>query len=201
MQNYLHFPACAIPDSGDFVKKMCIRDRSNVILPPSGLSARVTEDGKVELAWTAPQEGAPVLSDGFEDMANPNGWTIKNAGDRGWTWQEAAKNYMPYSGNYSMYMKSAWEDKHQDERLISPVFAYGRELSFWSKSIAPQKDLSLIHIYSMGSVPATMSLLCIWCMYTFRSSLLKRINSGCVAICPATKSRVLLVAATRLARI
>ena len=54
---------------------------------------------------------------------------------------------------------------------------------------------------SIGSVPATMSLLCIWCMYTFRSSLLKRINKGCVAICPATKSRVLLVAATRLARI
>ena len=126
---------------------LTVHQQSNVILPPSGLSARVTEDGKVELAWTAPQEGAPVLSDGFEDTANPNGWTIKNAGDRGWTWQEAAKNYMPYSGNYSMYMKSAWEDKHQDERLISPVFAYGRELSFWSKSIAPQKDIKDQYYY------------------------------------------------------
>ena len=126
---------------------LTVHQQSNVILPPSGLSARVTEGGKVELAWTAPQEGAPVLSDGFEDTANPNGWTIKNAGDRGWTWQEAAKNYMPYSGNYSMYMKSAWEDKHQDERLISPVFAYGRELSFWSKSIAPQKDIKDQYYY------------------------------------------------------
>lgn len=126
---------------------LTVHQQSNVILPPSGLSARVTEDGKVELAWTAPQEGTPVLSDGFEDTANPNGWVIQNAGDRGWTWQEAAKNYMPYSGNYSMYMKSAWEDAHQDERLISPVFAYGRELSFWSKSIAPQKNVEDQYYY------------------------------------------------------
>lgn len=126
---------------------LTVHQQSNVILPPSGLSARVTEDGKVELAWTAPQEGTPVLSDGFEDTANPNGWVIQNAGDRGWTWQEAAKNYMPYSGNYSMYMKSAWEDAHQDERLISPVFAYGRELSFWSKSIAPQKNVKDQYYY------------------------------------------------------
>lgn len=126
---------------------LTVHQQSNVILPPSGLSARVTEDGKVELAWTAPQEGTPVLSDGFEDTANPNGWVIQNAGDRGWTWQEAAKNYMPYSGNYSMYMKSAWEDAHQDERLISPVFASGRELSFWSKSIAPQKNVKDQYYY------------------------------------------------------
>lgn len=126
---------------------LTVHQQSNVILPPSGLSARVTEDGKVELAWTAPQEGTPVLSDGFEDTANPNGWVIQNAGDRGWTWQEAAKNYMPYGGNYSMYMKSAWEDAHQDERLISPVFAYGRELSFWSKSIAPQKNVKDQYYY------------------------------------------------------
>ena len=126
---------------------LTVHQQSNVILPPSGLSARVTEDGKAELAWTAPQEGTPVLSDGFEDTANPNGWVIQNAGDRGWTWQEAAKNYMPYSGNYSMYMKSAWEDAHQDERLISPVFAYGRELSFWSKSIAPQKNVKDQYYY------------------------------------------------------
>ena len=126
---------------------LTVHQQSNVILPPSGLSVRVTEDGKAELAWTAPQEGTPVLSDGFEDTANPNGWVIQNAGDRGWTWQEAAKNYMPYSGNYSMYMKSAWEDAHQDERLTSPVFAYGRELSFWSKSIAPQKNVKDQYYY------------------------------------------------------
>ena len=107
----------------------------------------MTEDGKVELAWTAPQEGAPVLSDGFEDTANPNGWDIQNVGDRGWTWQESAKHYEPYSGNYSMYMKESWEGVHQDVRLTSPVFVYGRELSFWSKSIAPQKNVKEQYYY------------------------------------------------------
>lgn len=120
---------------------LTVRQCSNVILPPSGLKARTTETGLVELTWTAPQEGAPVLADGFEDVSNPHGWTIRNAGDRGWTWMESAKSYLPYEGNYSMYMKSAWEDLHQDEWLVSPVFADGRELTFWSKSIAPGKNI------------------------------------------------------------
>ena len=119
-----------------------VSQQSNLILPPSGLSAQALESGGVVLAWTAPQEGAPVLSDGFEDTANPNGWAIQNApGGRGWTWQEDARNYEAYEGNYSMYMKSAWEDLHQDEHLVSPVFANGRTLTFWSKSIAPQKTI------------------------------------------------------------
>ena len=66
---------------------LAVRQQSNLILPPSGLSARVAEEGTVVLRWTAPQEGVPLLSDGFEDTANPNGWTIQNApGGRGWTW-------------------------------------------------------------------------------------------------------------------
>ncbi len=134
-------PAFTSPSDGGVKSVLTVLQQSGVILPPSGLSARVTADGEVELAWTAPREGAPVLSDGFEDTGNPNGWTIRNAGDRGWTWQEAARHYEPHGGNYSMYMKEAWEDAHQDERLSSPVFAYGTELSFWSKSIAPQKSI------------------------------------------------------------
>ena len=34
----------------------------------------------------------------------------------------------------------AWEDIHQDEYLISPVFANGKSLTFYSKSTAPQKN-------------------------------------------------------------
>lgn len=119
---------------------LTVRQLSNVILPPSGLTAATTGNGVV-LTWTAPQEGAPLLSDGFEDTANPNGWSIQNAGDRGWGWQEESKYYAPYSGHYSIYMKSAWDDIHQDERLVSPVFANGSTLKFWSKSIAPQKEI------------------------------------------------------------
>lgn len=118
-----------------------VSQQSDVLLPPSALTAAVSEDGSVKLEWAAPQEGQLILFDGFEDTENPNGWTIQNYGDRGWTWQQAEKNYMPYSGNYSMYMKSAWEDVHQDERLISPVFSNGQTLTFYSKSIAPQKTV------------------------------------------------------------
>ena len=127
---------------------LAVRQQSYLILPPSGLSAQVTEEGTVVLRWTAPQEGVPLLSDGFEDTANPNGWTIQNApGGRGWTWQEDARNYEAYEGNYSMYMKSAWEDLHQDEWLVSPVFAYGSTLTFHSRSIAPQKTVKDQYYY------------------------------------------------------
>ena len=127
---------------------LAVRQQSYLILPPSGLSARVAEEGTVVLRWTAPQEGVPLLSDGFEDTANPNGWTIQNApGGRGWTWQEDARNYEAYEGNYSMYMKSAWEDLHQDEWLVSPVFAYGSTLTFHSRSIAPQKTVKDQYYY------------------------------------------------------
>lgn len=119
---------------------LSVSQQSDIILPPTGLTARMTSEGGVALQWTAPQEGLLMLRDGFEDTANPNGWTIRNYGDRGWGWQEAAKYYMPYEGNYSLYMKSAWEDIHQDEWLISPVFAGGKTLTFYSNSIAPKKS-------------------------------------------------------------
>lgn len=123
-----------------------ISQQSNTILPPSELQA-TTGEGVVTLSWTAPQEGTPVLSEGFEDTTNPNGWTISNYNDRGWYWTESSKYYLPYSGNYSMYMKSAWEDEHQDESLTSPVFANGKILTFYSKSIAPQKTAKNQYYY------------------------------------------------------
>ncbi|MCD8318501.1 MAG: BACON domain-containing protein [Paraprevotella sp.] len=126
------------PSDGSLKSVMKVQQQSHVILPPSDLSAQ-TQNGEILLTWTAPQTGELLLSDGFEDTSNPNQWTIQNAGDRGWTWQESEKNHQPYSGNYSMYMNVSYD--HQDERLTSPVFAYGRELSFYSKSIAPQKTI------------------------------------------------------------
>ncbi len=119
---------------------LTVKQQSNLILPPSDLTA-VTENGGVKLEWTAPEEGAPTLVDGFEDTSNPNGWTIENAGDRGWTWHASDKYNPAYTGNYSMYMKSAMEDLHQDERLTSPVFANGQTLTFLSRSIAPGKTV------------------------------------------------------------
>lgn len=127
---------------------LTVRQQSRLILPPSGLTAQATDDGHVQLRWSAPLEGVPVLSDGFEDTSNPNGWTLRNEpGGRGWTWQEDARKYEAYEGSYSMYMKSAWEDLHQDEHLVSPLFANGRTLTFYSRSIAPNKTVRNQHYY------------------------------------------------------
>ncbi len=125
---------------------LTVKQQSNLILPPSDVMATLA-DGKVQLTWTAPQEGATLLADGFEDTNNPNGWTVKNAGDRGWHWYAADKYYPAMTGTYSFYMKSAWEDLHQDERLTSPSFAYGRTLTFYSRSIAPGKNLTTQFYY------------------------------------------------------
>lgn len=129
------------PSDASLKTVLKVSQQSGLVLPPSGLTAVLTAENTIELKWIAPQEGEQILSDGFENTENPNGWTIKNYGDRGWTWQAAEKNYMPYSGNYSIYMKSAWDDIHQDESLISPVFSNGKTLTFYSKSIAPQKTV------------------------------------------------------------
>ena len=133
------------PEDDSLSATITVSQQSNTILPPSELQA-VVEEGSVVISWTAPQEGTPVLSEGFEDVANMN-WTISNVNDRGWYLTESSKYYLAYSGNYSMYMKSAWEDEHQDEYLISPTFANGKVLTFYSKSTAPKKTPSYPHHY------------------------------------------------------
>lgn len=133
------------PEDDTVSATLVVSQQSNIILPPSELVA-ATEEGSVTLSWTAPQEGTPVLSEGFEDVANMN-WTISNYNDRGWYLTESSKYYLAYSGNYSMYMKSAWEDEHQDEILISPTFANGKVLTFQSKSTAPMKNPTYPHHY------------------------------------------------------
>ncbi len=118
-----------------------VRQLSNLILPPTDVKAEL-EENTVRLTWASSQEGAPLLFDGFEDTSNPNGWQIKNEGDRGWHWYPTDKYYPAHTGSYSFYMKSAWEDLHQDERLTSPSFANGHTLTFYSRSIAPQKNVA-----------------------------------------------------------
>lgn len=139
------------PSDASVETVLTVRQQSTVLQPPADVTARVEGTGVV-LEWTAPQEGTPLLSDGFEDTSNPNGWTLRNVGDRGWTWQEATRYYVPYNGNYSLYMREAWVDEHQDEWLISPVFANGQTLTFYSKSIAPQKNVQNQFYYVKVSI-------------------------------------------------
>lgn len=117
---------------------LTVDQSSNLLLPPSALEAQSTDEG-ILLTWTAPFEGQPVLTEDFENPENPNGWTITTTGNRNWQWQEAGKNTAAYEGSYSMYMPGAWDDIHQEENLISPTFAQGKTLTFYSKSIAPGK--------------------------------------------------------------
>ena len=116
-----------------------VSQRSDLIQSPSALTAK-EEGNTVVLTWVAPHEGTPALMEDFEDSGNLAKWTIKNEGNRGWLWQKNEKYKEPYAGNYSMRLLEAWEDIHQDEYLISPVFANGKSLTFYSKSTAPQKN-------------------------------------------------------------
>lgn len=116
-----------------------VAQRSDLIQSPSALTAK-EEGNTVVLTWVAPHEGTPALMEDFEDSGNLAKWTIKNEGNRGWLWQKNEKYKEPYAGNYSMRLLEAWEDIHQDEYLISPVFANGKSLTFYSKSTAPQKN-------------------------------------------------------------
>lgn len=124
---------------GDAEASLRVIQRSNLIQPPTSLKAAIEGD-KVLLSWVAPQEGSPIIYEGFENTENPNQWEISNYNDRGWMWQENIKNNESYKGSYSIRMKEAWIDEHQDEWLISPSFSNGKVLSFYSKSTAPGKD-------------------------------------------------------------
>ena len=107
-----------------------VSQRSDLIQSPSALTAK-EEGNTVVLTWVAPHEGTPALMEDFEDSGNLAKWTIKNEGNRGWLWQKNEKYKEPYAGNYSMRLLEAWEDIHQDEYLISPVFANGKSLTFY----------------------------------------------------------------------
>ena len=82
------------PEDDTVSATLVVSQQSNIILPPSELQAEAGE-GSVTLSWTAPQEGTPVLSEGFEDVANLN-WTISNYNDRGWYLTESSKYYLAY---------------------------------------------------------------------------------------------------------
>lgn len=116
-----------------------VSQRSDLIQSPTALSAKI-EESTVVLTWVAPHEGSPALMEDFEDSETIARWTLKNEGNRGWQWQKSEKYKEPYTGNYSMRMLEAWVDEHQDEYLISPAFAKGKSLTFYSKSTAPQRN-------------------------------------------------------------
>lgn len=120
---------------------LTLSQASGDILPPTQLTATVT-GGAVELTWAAPVSGETVLSEDFENDASVANWTIRHDSQnpKQWTHVAADKNTEVADGSHAMKLDSDWDYLHQDEWLISPVFAQGAQLTFHSKSIAPQKN-------------------------------------------------------------
>lgn len=96
-----------------------------------------------------------ILYDDFEDTTNPNGWTSKSTGDRGWRFQEATNYYKAYAGNYTATVYYAWDDIHQDEYLTSQRLAGATRMTFQSRSNAcgsspKQPQYYLVEVSSDG---------------------------------------------------
>lgn len=127
---------------------LTISQLSNVVSAPEQLVATQTAEG-IKLEWIA-KTGGLLMSETFEDASNPNGWTLLNTDTRGWRWEPNSRLYPARDGsNYSATLYSAWEetDKNENQRLISPTFANGKTLSFYSRSNAALRNLAAVGQY------------------------------------------------------
>ena len=86
-----------------------------------------------------PKSSGVILSDGFENTENPNGWVMENVGEAGSGWQftegstTGRLTKMTNSGTHAMTMKETYfEEVHQQSVLTSPTFAGGKTLTFYS---------------------------------------------------------------------
>lgn len=115
------------------VRTITVAQRSNTLAEPQALKAVATGEG-VQLSWNAVPVGTKMLSEDFENTANPNGWVMSNLGGRGWHWQQHSSAYKAFEGSYSGAMWSAWDDEHQDETLTSPTLKNASTLVFRSNT-------------------------------------------------------------------
>ena len=85
-----------------------------------------------------------VLYEDWENTSNPNGWTVQNSDTRGWdltrTLQTNRGLYRSYEGTHAATLIEAWDDAHEEQTLVSPVFAKGKTLEFWSRTTAANKN-------------------------------------------------------------
>lgn len=118
-----------------------VSQASDVIQKPLKPAA-TTVGGTVQLSWTAPLEGTPMMTQDFEADNSLDGWVVENSDDRGWAHKSKGKNPLvkldqPHAGNRFAGMLYAMTDASQDEKLISPVLRNAKTLAFWSASTAP----------------------------------------------------------------
>ncbi len=131
----------AFSSSSDATATLKVSQASGQILAPAGLMGTTTENG-VRLSWNVPVSGMVVLTEDFENERSTSMWTIRKDSEnpRGWARTQADKSTETADGDYAMKLSSDWDYLHQDEWIISPTFARGSQLSFMSKSLAPQKN-------------------------------------------------------------
>ena len=111
-------------------------ERTATLTVTSTVDETLTKDILVK---QSAKSNSVILSDGFEDTSNPNGWVIENIGESGKGWQYTGGSTtgkltsMVNSGTHAMTMKETfWEETHQDAKLTSPTFAGGKTLTFYS---------------------------------------------------------------------
>ena len=136
----------------DVYAMLSVTQNSGMIQPPSEVKATLNGTS-VELVWQAPVSGMTVLHEDFESESSMAYWEIKKDSQNpaGWVRTESDKYTEVYNGSFAMRLSSDMSDMHQDEWLISPVFAKGAKLIFYSKSLAPQKNNSHNYYYVLVS--------------------------------------------------
>lgn len=125
------------PES-DITASLEVTQRSNLIHEPTGLKAQ-QEGNKVNLSWSAAIEGSPLFSEGFEGGSLPEAWSVSTAGYRKWEAAVSNKTFPAFQGNYFLRLQEAFEERHQDEKVLTPPFKQGKTLSFRSRSTAVGK--------------------------------------------------------------
>lgn len=138
-------------DNTGIKKTVRVVQLSDIVGIPQNLKA-TAEGGGIHLSWDALESGTAVLSDDFENLQNPNGWTIENSDSRGWAYKEGKTDkgyYRPYAGTYAMTMVEAWDPAVEDQKLTSPLFAYGKTLEFYSRSTAAGRTPTIPQYYNV----------------------------------------------------
>lgn len=117
---------------------------SNVSAAGETITFTLTMKAAEKINDDKPQDEAPadaILWETFEHEGNmPEGWQVTTTEYRPWHCEPAGKTYTAYQGDYTATVFSAWDDIHQDESLITPVFSHAKAVEFWSRSTSCGKN-------------------------------------------------------------
>lgn len=111
--------------------KVVITQRGKIVDVPNNLSSTIQKDS-VTLTWEAPIMSEIAFAEDFETNMFELDWSIESIKNIGW--KQLLQPKKVKDGSHSVTLNYDYE--HQDEKLISPTFANGASLSFYSHSSA-----------------------------------------------------------------